>query len=129
MASSLFFILLVIPHSPGLAYVSPVPFSPEAYSFFHTHTQQQNTSNENLCDSSESECSEFHITASNMQSNLEYEKISPPEGGEKRLGGGGMTRIPIGFLFAILLGVGILFVVITRKRNSSNANPVLQLNV
>ncbi|XP_060188661.1 uncharacterized protein LOC132617626 [Lycium barbarum] len=129
MASSLFLlVVLCLPsiinsQDRALTYESPVPLSPETYSFFHPNAQQQNTSNENLCD----DCSEFP-TASNVQSNLAYESLSPPEGGGIRLGHGGMTGIPIGLVFAILLGIVILFVVITRKGNTSEANTA-QLNV
>ncbi|CAN4100888.1 unnamed protein product [Withania somnifera] len=108
----------------ALTYESPVPFTPEAYSFFHPDTQQQNNRNENLCNSSQSDCSDQFPTASNIA----YESLSPPEGGGIRLGSGGMTGIPIGLVFAILLGIVILFAVITRKRNSSEANTA-QLNV
>ncbi|XP_059302088.1 uncharacterized protein LOC132054022 [Lycium ferocissimum] len=130
MACSVFLLLVVclpfIINSQDRAFTneSPVPFSPEAYSFFHPKAQQQTTSNENLCDSSD--CSEFP-RASNVQSNLAYESLSPPEGGGIGLGCGGMTGIPTGFVFAILIAVGILFVIITRRHNSSNTNTA-QLN-
>ncbi|KAF3679950.1 hypothetical protein P3S67_009223 [Capsicum chacoense] len=100
-----------------LTYQSPIPFTPEAYAFFHPNTQEQNTRNENLCDSSQSDCSDQLPTASN----LAYESLSPPQGGGLRLGGG-MTGIPIGLVFAILLGLVILVVVITRNRNAKQAN-------
>lgn len=110
----------------AVTYENSVPFSPETHSFFHTDTQQQNTRNENLYDSSQLDSSDqFPTTASNVQSNLAYESLSLPESGGIR---GGMTGIPIGLVFAILLGIGILIVVITRKRNSSEANNA-QLNV
>lgn len=107
----------------SLTYENSVPLSPEMYSFFHPNTQQQNTRNGNLCDSSQSDCSDQFPTAANVQSNVAYES-----GGVRLGGGGGMTGIPIGLVFAILLGIVIVVVVITRKRNSSEAN-ASQLNV
>ncbi|XP_059311351.1 uncharacterized protein LOC132062898 [Lycium ferocissimum] len=143
MASCLFFLAIFClpfivkaqersPH--GLAYESPVAFSPEAYSFFHPETQKQNsTTTESLCDnnnstSESSGCSRFP-TASSLQSNLAQESLSKPhEDGDKRMGAGGMVGIALGFGFVIVLACGVYYAVIARKRNESKGVPV-QLNV
>lgn len=142
MASCLFFYVVFslpfivkaqerAPH--GLAYESPVAFSPEAYSFFHPETQKQNTTtSESLCDnnntSESSGCSRFP-TASSVQSNVAHESLSPTdEEGNRRTGVGGMVGIVLGFVSAIVLAFGVYYVVIARKRNVSKGAPV-QLNV
>ncbi|KAK4358710.1 hypothetical protein RND71_020939 [Anisodus tanguticus] len=143
MASCLFFVVVFClpfivkaqeraPH--GLAYESPVAFSPEAYSFFHPETQKQNTTTtESLCDnnnntSESSGCSRFP-TASSVQSNLAHESLSPTdEDGDKRMGADGMVGIALGFGFGIVLVFGVYYVVKARKCNVSKSTP-LQLNV
>lgn len=141
MASYLFFLAVLClpfivkgqeraPH--GLVYESPIAFSPDAYSFFHPETRQKkNSTTESLCDNntSESGCSELP-TASSVQSNLAHQSLSPPEDGERRIGAGGIVGILLGFVFAtIVLAFGVYYVVITRKSNSSKANPVQLINV
>lgn len=142
MASCLFFYVvfslpLIVkaqeraPH--GLAYESPVAFSPEAYSFFHPETQKQNTTtSESLCDnnntSESSGCSRFP-TASSVQSNVAHESLSPTdEEGNRRMGVGGMVGIVLGFVSSIVLAFGVYYVAIAPKRNASKGAPV-QLNV
>ncbi|TMW98114.1 hypothetical protein EJD97_004487 [Solanum chilense] len=141
MASCLFFVVVLClpfivkaqersPH--GLAFESPIAVSPEAYSFFHPETQKKNTTtSESLCNDNNntSGCSRFP-TASSVQSNLAHESLPPTdEGGDKRMGAGGMVGIALGFGFAIVLALGVYYVAIARKRNADKGAPIQQLNV
>lgn len=104
------------PH--GLAYESPAAadgaVSPEAYAFFNpagagTTGPKNGTATAQFPAVS---------AASSLESNLARDSVAKAEGGSRRGGGGGgMVGILIGFLFVVVLVLGVFFVVTTRKRN------------
>lgn len=102
------------PH--GLAYESPAAadggaVSPEAYAFFNPAAASKNSTAP----------AEFpNAAASSLESNLARDSVAKTEGGGG--GGGGMVGILIGFLFVVVLVLGVFFVVTTRKRNWTKAN-------
>ncbi|CAK9174380.1 unnamed protein product [Ilex paraguariensis] len=127
MASLLFFWILSMlsltraqdraPH--GIAYENPVAFSPSAFDFFHPNTQQP--SSENPCGASN--CSPLPLAAT-VQSSPAHESRSKPNAGESRMGAGGIAGILFGFVFAVLLAMGVYYVVITRRANMSRTDSV-----
>ncbi|XP_031120961.1 uncharacterized protein LOC116024200 [Ipomoea triloba] len=101
------------PH--GLAYESPAAdggaVSPEAYAFFNPAAASKNST----------AAAQFpNAAASSLESNLARDSVAKTEGGGG--GGGGMVGILIGFLFVVVLVLGVFFVVTTRKRNWTKAN-------
>ncbi|KAL3530573.1 hypothetical protein ACH5RR_009895 [Cinchona calisaya] len=108
------------PH--GLVYESPMFLSPEAYDFFHPDTQPQHGNGP--CSSSD--CSKLPEAAS-VLSTPAHESTSSPDAGRKQLGAGSIASIPIGLAFALLLGLGAYYVVITRRTNAARAKAAQQL--
>ncbi|KAG8387681.1 hypothetical protein BUALT_Bualt02G0046600 [Buddleja alternifolia] len=98
----------------GLDNESPIALSPQAYTFFHPDTVQPSTNSP--YDSSD--CRSLPIAAT-VQSTPAHESAST---GRKGLGAGGIVGIPLGFVFACLVGVGAYYVVIKRKANFRRAN-------
>ncbi|XP_019166539.1 PREDICTED: uncharacterized protein LOC109162274 [Ipomoea nil] len=107
------------PH--GLAYETPAgaaadggAVSPEAYAFFNpaAGTGPKNST---------AAAAQFPAAAaSSLESNLARDSVAKTEDGGG--GGGGMVGILIGFLFVVVLVLGVFFVVTTRKRNWTKAN-------
>ncbi|CDP07112.1 unnamed protein product [Coffea canephora] len=108
------------PH--GLAYESPMAISPEAYDFFHPDTQPQRGNAP--CFSPE--CSTLPEAAT-VLSTPAHESTAPPDASKKRLGAGSIASIPIGLVFALLAGVGVYYVVMTRQTNAARAKAAQQL--
>lgn len=108
------------PH--GLVYENPMALSPEAYDFFNTDSQPQRSNGH--CSSSD--CSTLP-EAANVQSTPAHESTSTPDAGRKQMGAGRIASIPIGLVFALLLGLGVYIVVITRQINAARAKAAHQL--
>lgn len=98
------------PH--GLDHESLTALSPSAYDFFHPNAQ---LTVQNPCE--ESNCSPLPLAAT-VQSSLAYEST---EGGAK-LGAGAIAAIIFGFVFVILLVMGVYYVVNTRRSNLRRNN-------
>ncbi|XP_030447799.1 uncharacterized protein LOC115670628 [Syzygium oleosum] len=107
------------PH--GLAYENPVAFSPSAYDFFHPNTQQ--TTVRNPC--AESSCSPLPEAAQMAEAAQAQEgKLSATHDGKSRMGAGGIVGIVFGLAFAVLLAMGVYYVVVTRRANTSKAKAI-----
>ncbi|KAI5666252.1 hypothetical protein M9H77_16105 [Catharanthus roseus] len=102
------------PH--GLAYESPLAFSPEAYEFFHPDTKGQSATGP--C--SVPDCSTLPVAAT-VQSTPANESTAPPEGDKKKLAARSLASIPTGLVFALLVGLGVYYVVINRRNNAARA--------
>ncbi|CAK7332347.1 unnamed protein product [Dovyalis caffra] len=108
------------PH--GLVYENPVAFSPSAVEFFHPKTQEPNT--KSPCAASSS-CSPLPLAAQLETTDQAQEsKISTSQKGGNRLRAGGIAGIVLGVAFAVLLTMGVYYVMVTRKANIHRANSV-----
>ncbi|KAK2985425.1 hypothetical protein RJ640_006063 [Escallonia rubra] len=105
------------PH--GLNHEHPVALPPSAFDFFHPSNQQ--AGNKNPC--AESSCSPLPLAAT-VESSLAHASRSKPERGGSRVGAGGIAVIIFGFVFAVLLAMGVYYVVITRRANTSRSNSI-----
>lgn len=106
------------PH--GLANTSPLAFSPEAYEFFHPNTQGQ--SSKGGC--SAPDCSSTLPLGASAAAVKSTPGVAQPaeEGGKKRRRGGhSLVSIPVGLVFALLVGLGAYFVFAARQRNAARA--------
>ncbi|KAI3411388.1 uncharacterized protein J3R85_018109 [Psidium guajava] len=107
------------PH--GLAYENPVAFSPSAYDFFHPNTQQ--TTVKKPC--AESSCSPLPEVAQVAEAAKAQEgELSTTRDGKSRMGAGGIVSIVFGLAFAVLLAMGVYYVVVTRRANASKAKAI-----
>lgn len=96
------------PH--GIAYESPMAFSPSAYDFFHPKTH---------C--AASTCSPLPVAAQIDGSKALASKVSSGHG----VGAGGVAAgIVFGLAFAALLAMGVYYVLNTRRVNANQANSV-----
>ncbi|XP_012471493.1 LOW QUALITY PROTEIN: uncharacterized protein LOC105788940 [Gossypium raimondii] len=96
------------PH--GIAYESPMAFSPSAYDFFHPKTP---------CVAST--CSPLPVAAQVDGSKALASKVSSGQG----VGAGGVAAgIVFGLAFAVLLAMGVYYVLNTRRVNANRANSV-----
>lgn len=105
------------PH--GLANTSPLAFSPEAYEFFHPNTQGQSKGG---C--SAPDCSSTLPLAASTAAVQSTPGVAQPaeEGGKKRRRGNhSLVSIPVGLVFALLVGLGAYFVLVARQRNAARA--------
>lgn len=107
------------PH--GLANENPIAFSPSAFEFFHPKTQQPTT--RNPCDTSS--CSPLPLAAQVESTQARESKVSTSKAGQSRVGAGGIAGIVFGFVFVVLLAMGVYYVVSTRRANMSRTNTVL----
>ena len=101
------------PH--GLAYENPMAFSPSAFDFFHPNGQKPST--QNPC--AASNCSPLPMAAQVEASLAHQSKAS-----SNRVGAGGIAGIVFGFVFAVLLAMGVYYVAVTRRANLTRANSV-----
>ncbi|KAE8733794.1 hypothetical protein F3Y22_tig00000991pilonHSYRG00202 [Hibiscus syriacus] len=102
------------PH--GIAYESPMTFSPSAYQFFHPNT-------ENPC--SVSDCSPLPVAAQVDESKALAIKVSStPDKSGHEMGADGVAGIVFGLGFAVLLAMGVYYVLNTRRSNANGANIV-----
>lgn len=107
------------PH--GVAYENPVAFSPSAYDFFHPNTQNHKTKEPCYL----SNCSPLPMAAQVVEATPAHESgASTSQHGRSQVGAGGMAGIVFGFVFAVLLAMGVYHVVITRRANTSRTNSV-----
>ncbi|KVI09363.1 uncharacterized protein LOC112529816 [Cynara cardunculus var. scolymus] len=95
------------PH--GLAHEKLVAFSPSAYDFFHPNTQPS---------------SPLPLAAT-VQSSLAHESRAENNKGGGKVGAGGIAAIIFGFVFALLLAMGVYYVATTRRANLSRNNTVI----
>ncbi|XP_071738926.1 uncharacterized protein [Rutidosis leptorrhynchoides] len=98
------------PH--GLNHEKLIELSPSAYDFFHPNAQ---LSVKDPC--KESNCSPLPLAAT-VQSSLAYESRA----GGAQFGAGGVAAIIFGFVFAVLLAMGVYYVVTTRRKNLRRNN-------
>ncbi|XP_057509354.1 uncharacterized protein LOC130791990 [Actinidia eriantha] len=127
MVSILIFILLSFlsstraqvraPH--GIVYESPMAFSPSTFDFFHRNTK--NPGSEDPCVISN--CSPLPLAAT-VASSLAYESRSTQEKGGGQVGAGGVAGIVLGFVCAVLLAMGVYYVVVKRRANLTRNNSV-----
>ncbi|MBA0702203.1 hypothetical protein Goari_027411 [Gossypium aridum] len=96
------------PH--GIAYESPMAFSPSAYDFFHPKT---------ACVAST--CSPLPVAAQVDGSKALASKVSSGHG---VAAGGVAAGIVFGLAFAVLLAMGVYYVLNTRRVNANRANSV-----
>lgn len=102
------------PH--GLANEDPVSLSPSAYDFFHPTTKNPNT--KNPCGGAS--CSPLPLAAQ-VQANEAYaSKVSTPQNGRSRVGAGAIAGIVFGFAFVVLSAMGVYYVAVNRRSNSSS---------
>ncbi|KAB1221669.1 hypothetical protein CJ030_MR2G024022 [Morella rubra] len=106
------------PH--GLSNENPIAFSPSAYDFFHpdTHTKDPCSLNN---------CSPLTVAAQVVEATRAHESRFPTsqtQHGRSRMGAGGIAGIVFGFVFAVLLTMGVYYVRITRRANVKMANSV-----
>ncbi|KAK8478326.1 hypothetical protein V6N13_058804 [Hibiscus sabdariffa] len=107
------------PH--GIAYESPMAFSPSAYDFFHPKTRDPDTGHP--C--SASNCSPLPVAAQVEGSKAVAGKVSStPDKSGHGMGAGGVAGIVFGLAFAVLLGMGVYYVLNTRRANANRANIV-----
>ncbi|XWS71817.1 hypothetical protein CRYUN_Cryun03dG0170600 [Craigia yunnanensis] len=106
------------PH--GIAYVNPMAFSPSAYEFFHPKTQKPDTGNP--CTASN--CSPLPIAAEVEGTKALESKVSTQQKSGHQLGAGGIAGIVFGLAFAILLAMGVYYMLNTRRANANQANSV-----
>ncbi|OMO67477.1 hypothetical protein CCACVL1_20504 [Corchorus capsularis] len=107
------------PH--GIAYESPMAFSPSAYEFFHPKTQDPETK----IPCASSNCSPLPIAAQVDSAKSLDSKVSTTEQKSRnRLGAGGIAGIIFGLAFAVLLAMGVYYVLNTRRANANRANSV-----
>ncbi|KAK6936045.1 hypothetical protein RJ641_033075 [Dillenia turbinata] len=107
------------PH--GLSFENPVAFSPSAVEFFHPNVQPSASKDSCLT------CSPLPLAAQ-VQSTPAHESrdstTSQPSGGGSRVGPGGVAGIVFGFVFVVLVAMGVYYVVMTRRENTSRAKTV-----
>ncbi|KAI3868408.1 hypothetical protein MKX03_030213 [Papaver bracteatum] len=123
------------PH--GLIFENPVAFSPSAYDFFHPNTHTPKAVKP--CD--ESNCapvsgsSAFSTSSAVVRATPAHESkesttaqgsTSSGSGNSKRLvlGAGGISGIVFGFVFAVLSGIGVYYIIVTRRTNINRSNSV-----
>ncbi|GAB4859218.1 hypothetical protein Ancab_010678 [Ancistrocladus abbreviatus] len=94
------------PH--GLAYESPIAFSPAAYDFFHPNAHPS------TCD----DCSPYPLAAQVRAS--EAQQLQVTKRGE--MGAGGVVGIVVGIVLAVLLAMGVYYIAVTRRLNLKRAN-------
>ncbi|GAB4825431.1 hypothetical protein Ancab_008304 [Ancistrocladus abbreviatus] len=94
------------PH--GLAYESPVAFSPKAYDFFHPNAHRV------PCD----DCSPYYLATQVRASEAQKPQVSK----KNHMGVGGVFKVMIGIVSVLLLAMGIYYVMITRKTKLNRAN-------
>lgn len=105
------------PH--GLANEYPMAFTPSAYDFFHPTTQNK-PKKARPCD--ESSCSPLPMAAQvEAIGEAQESKIEAPHSSRPTLGAGGVAGIVFGFAFAVLLAMGVYYVVVARRENTSPA--------
>ncbi|PSR95191.1 Protein HEG 1 like [Actinidia chinensis var. chinensis] len=105
------------PH--GIVYESPMAFSPSAFDFFHPNTK--NPGSEDPCVTSN--CSPLPLAAT-VASTLAYKSRSTQEKGGGQVGAGGVAGIVFGFVCAVLLAMGVYYVVVKRRANLTRSNSV-----
>ncbi|XWS53271.1 hypothetical protein CRYUN_Cryun11dG0143100 [Craigia yunnanensis] len=106
------------PH--GIAYENPTYFSPSAYEFFHPKTEEPDT--KNPC--AASNCSPLLIAAQVEATKELQSKASTQQKSGHRLGAGGIAGIVFGLAFAVLLAMGVYYVLNNRRANANRANSV-----
>ena len=106
------------PH--GIAYQNPMAFSPSAYEFFHPKTQEPDT--KNPCTASN--CSPLPIAAQVEGTKALESKVSTQQKSGHQLGAGGIAGIVFGLAFAVLLAMGVYYVLDTRRANANQASSV-----
>ncbi|KAI3995552.1 hypothetical protein MKX01_023297 [Papaver californicum] len=121
------------PH--GLIFENPVAFSPSAYDFFHPNTHTPKTVKP--CD--ESNCapmsgsSAFSTSSAVVRATPAHESkesttaqgsSSSSNGKRLVLGTGGISGIVFGFVFAVLSGIGVYYIIVTRRTNINRSNSV-----
>ena len=106
------------PH--GIAYENPMAFSPSAYEFFHPKTEESGT--KNPC--AVSNCSTLPIAAQVDATKALESKVSTQQKSGHRLGAGGIAGVVFGLAFAVLLAMGVYYVLNTRRANANQANSV-----
>ncbi|KAK9058581.1 hypothetical protein SSX86_023423 [Deinandra increscens subsp. villosa] len=106
------------PH--GLVYENPMAFSPSAYNFFHPNTNPPTT--HGSC--GESGCAPLPVAAT-VQSSLAEESKPRNERSEKRVGAGGIAGLIFGFIFVVLLAMGVFYVVTNRRSGSRRESTIL----
>ncbi|CAK9143242.1 unnamed protein product [Ilex paraguariensis] len=111
------------PH--GITYENPVAFSPSAFEFFHPNTEQPSSKNPGASSNCSplANCSPLTLAAT-VQSTLAHDSISTPNTGGSKMGVGGIVGIVFGFVFSVLLAMGVYYVAITRRSNFSRTNSV-----
>ena len=102
------------PH--GLAHESPMAFSPSAFDFFHPNGRQAGS--QNRC--AESGCSPLPMAAQVEAGLGEHQSKSS----RSQVGAGGIAGIVFGFVFVVLLAMGVYYVTVTRRANVTRANSV-----
>ncbi|XVE59100.1 hypothetical protein DITRI_Ditri05aG0018200 [Diplodiscus trichospermus] len=105
------------PH--GIAYDNPMAFSPSAYEFFHPKTQEPDA--KSPCSGAASNCSPLPVAAQVEGSKAMESKVSTQEKSGHRMGAGGIAGIAFGLAFAVLLAMGVYFVLNTRRANANRA--------
>ncbi|KAK9158366.1 hypothetical protein Scep_004940 [Stephania cephalantha] len=118
------------PH--GLAYESPMVFSPSAFDFFHQNAESPKSDTPCV----ESDCAPLPLSSSSTSTNdaaasgaarssLAYEsKMSTRENGKGGVGAGGIAGIVFGCAFLVLVAMGVYYVAVTRRANAARANSV-----
>ncbi|KAE8038845.1 hypothetical protein FH972_011317 [Carpinus fangiana] len=101
------------PH--GIVYENPIAFTPSAYDFFHPSTRKS-------CETSN--CSPLPVAAQVVQASPGHESRELASQKGSRVGAGAIAGIAFGLVFAVLLGMGVYYVVITRRDNTSRTNSV-----
>ncbi|MBA0836212.1 hypothetical protein Goarm_008445 [Gossypium armourianum] len=107
------------PH--GIAYENPVAFSPSAYEFFHPKAQVPDS--KSPC--AASSCSPLPIAAQMDDGTTALEsKVSTQKESGHQLGAGGIVGLVFGLAFAVLLAMGVYYVLNIRRSNANKANYV-----
>ncbi|OVA18081.1 hypothetical protein BVC80_1835g494 [Macleaya cordata] len=113
------------PH--GLVFENPIAFSPSAFDFFHPNSPSPKT--DEPCD--ESECapmaaqSTFSTSSAVVRATPAHEsRVSTSQSSRRSIGAGGIAGIVFGFVFAVLLAIGVYYVMITRRTNLNRSNSV-----
>lgn len=108
------------PH--GLAYESPIAFSPSAYDFFHPNAQKPET--KDPC--AASKCSPLPMAAQVEATQIHENKALATQKGRKQIEAGAVAGIIFAVACAVLLAMGIYYVKVTRQANMSRANNSVQ---
>lgn len=108
------------PH--GISYESPMAFSPSAYDFFHPKTEKPDS--KNPC--AASNCSPLPMAAQvgSSAKALDSKVSTQQKSSGHQLGAGGIAGIVFGLAFAVLLAMGVYYVLNTRRTNANRANSV-----